>query len=141
MCGKHDNKYSPIMNANKQVSLSEITSGILRAVPDAPAFVAGVRSMLNAGPDKKMSIGLLLEKQARRHPASPALKFEDKVWSYAGFNGWVNRIAALYQQMGVGEGDVVAIMSENRPAMLACDHHSSLTCLPVTTIMPRAAGL
>ncbi|RLU02066.1 MAG: long-chain-acyl-CoA synthetase [Ketobacter sp.] len=108
------------MNANKQVSLSEITSGILRAVPDAPAFVAGVRSMLNAGPDKKMSIGLLLEKQARRHPASPALKFEDKVWSYAGFNGWVNRIAALYQQMGVGEGDVVAIMSENRPAMLAC---------------------
>ena len=83
------------MNANKQVSLSEITSGILRAIPEAPAFVSGVRSMISAGPDKKMSIGLLLEKQARRHPAGAALKFEDKVWSYAGFNGWVNRIAAL----------------------------------------------
>ncbi|MEN8671039.1 MAG: long-chain-acyl-CoA synthetase [Ketobacter sp.] len=108
------------MNANKQVSLSEITSGILRAIPEAPAFVSGVRSMISAGPDKKMSIGLLLEKQARRHPAGAALKFEDKVWSYAGFNGWVNRIAALYQKLGVANGDVVAIMSENRPQMLAC---------------------
>ncbi|AUM12720.1 long-chain-acyl-CoA synthetase [Ketobacter alkanivorans] len=108
------------MNTNKQVSLSEITTGMLRAVPDAPAFFSGVRSMLSAGPEKKMSIGLLLEKQARRHPASPALKFEDKTWSYASFNGWVNRIAALFEKMGVGEGDVVAIMSENRPEMLAC---------------------
>ncbi|RLT97040.1 long-chain-acyl-CoA synthetase [Ketobacter sp.] len=108
------------MNPNKQVSLSEIAAGILRAVPDAPAFFHGVRHMLNAGPDKKMSIGRLLEQQAARYPASPALKFEDKVWSYAGFNGWVNRIAALLQQQGVGSGDVVAIMSENRPDMLAC---------------------
>jgi len=108
------------MTANKQVSLSEITSGILRAIPETPAFINGVRSMLSAGPDKKMSIGLLLEKQARRHPAGPALKFGDQVWSYASFNGWVNRIAALYQSMGVADGDVVAIMSENRPEMLAC---------------------
>ena len=108
------------MSANKQVSLPEIASGILRAVPAAPVFVRGGLSMIGAGPERRMSIGRLLEKQARCYPASPALKFEDKVWTYAGFNGWVNRIAALYQQMGIGEGDVVAIMSENRPAMLAC---------------------
>lgn len=108
------------MNTHKQVSFSDITAGVLRAVPDAPVFFSGVRGMISAGPEKKMSIGLLLEKQASRYPASPALKFEDKTWTYASFNGWVNRIAALFQSMGVQAGDVVAIMSENRPEMLAC---------------------
>lgn len=108
------------MSSSNQVSLSEITSGLLRAVPDAPVFLNGMRRMISAGPEKKMSIGLLLERQAARYPASPALKFGDSTWTYASFNGWVNRVAALFEKMGIRSGDVVAILSENRPEMLVC---------------------
>ena len=108
------------MASNKQVSFTEISAGILRALPEAPAFINGVRTMLQARPESKMSIGLQLEKQAHRRPSNPALKFRDQVWSYAEFNSWVNRVAALFRQSGVQSGDVVAIMSENRPEMLVC---------------------
>ncbi len=106
--------------AHKQVSLTEIGSGLLNAVPEVPALGKGLLTMLKAKPERKMSIGLLLEKQAKRYPANPALKFGDKVWTYVGFNAWVNRIAALFTAHGVRSGDVVTIYSENRPEMLAC---------------------
>lgn len=108
------------MTANKTVSLLEISSGMLNTVPELPAIGKGLRTMLKAKPDRAMSIGLLLEQQAQRYPAAAAVKFEDRVWSYASFNGWVNRIAALFAKQGVVSGDVVAIISENRPEMLAC---------------------
>lgn len=103
----------------KQVKLTEIASGMLQAVPELPALLKGVRTMLHSGPEKKMSIGRLLEHQASTRPAATALKFDDKLWTYRSFNAWVNRIVAHFSRLGVGEGDVVAILSENRPDMLA----------------------
>lgn len=105
---------------SKQVHLSEITAGILRAVPDVTAYVKGVRTMLKAGPDSRASIGSVLEKQARRYPDNLALKFGKQTWSYGDFNRWVNRVASLFLKLGINTGDVVGILSENRAEVLVC---------------------
>lgn len=108
------------MNNHKTVSLPEIVGGLINAVPDVFTMGKGARTMIKASPERKLSIGLLLEQQAAKRPTAPALKFDDKEWSYATFNAWVNRIASLFHGQGVKPGDVVAILSENRPEMLAC---------------------
>ena len=108
------------MSASNQVSFSDISSGVMGAVFELPAIVKGATTLVRTKPDVKRSIGLVLEQNAADYPASPAVKFDDQVWTYASFNGWVNRVAAMLQAQGIGSGDVIAIISENRPETLAC---------------------
>ncbi len=108
------------MNTNNQVSFADISSGIIGAVTELPAIARGAGTLLRTKPERKQSIGTVLERQAVRYPANPAVKFGDKMWTYASFNGWVNRVVALFQQAGIANGDVIAIMSENRAETLVC---------------------
>lgn len=71
-------------------------------------------------PSSKQSIGKVIQYWASRTPHNIALRFEDQQWTYAQFNAWANRLAACWREQGVGAGDTVAIMMENRPEALAC---------------------
>lgn len=108
------------MSDLNRISLRAIVRGALQMIPDAPALATGARHMLRAKPDRAYSIGYLLEEQAKRHPDRPALRFGDQQWTYREFNGWVNRVAALFTQQGIGSGDVVGLLMENRPEQLVC---------------------
>ncbi len=71
------------------------------------------------------SVGALFRDRARLHPEAPAIQSSDgRILSYGVLNGRVNRAAALMSRLGVGRGDRVAILSENRPEylelLLAC---------------------
>ena len=103
-----------------RVSLRELLRGVARSLPDSLTINKGLLNLALAKPDKKQSIGLVLEDHARRSPDRTALKFGDRQWTYAEFNAWANRIAEQYRRDGVGSGDVVGILSENRPDVLAC---------------------
>ena len=105
---------------NNKVSLLDIASGLVEAIPDSAAFARGLLHMLRASPDRHYSIGRLLEQQAKRHPHRPALRFADREWSYQALNGWVNQVAAVFHKQGVTSGDVVGLLMENRPEMLVC---------------------
>lgn len=103
-----------------QITLRDILRGLAQSLPDTVTVNKGLWNLATAKPDKKQSIGLVLENHARRIPDQLALKFGDSQWTYAEFNAWVNRIAELFRRDGVGSGDVVGILSENRPGVLAC---------------------
>jgi acyl-CoA synthetase (AMP-forming)/AMP-acid ligase II len=60
------------------------------------------------------SMGALLERRAGQTPRQPALRFEDEVYSWAEINDWSNRCAHALKEVGVGKGDVVAILVSNR---------------------------
>ena len=64
------------------------------------------------------TLGHVLEKQAVRLGELPFCRFEDEVISYAAFNRRVNRRANFFLARGVGRGDVVCLMMENRPEFL-----------------------
>lgn len=103
-----------------RISLARLAAGALQLVPDAPLLAKGALNMALAGPQRAFSIGRLLEQQARRHPHRPALRFDERSWTYGEFNAWVNRVAALFAQQGIRSGDVVGLLMENRPELLVC---------------------
>ena len=60
----------------------------------------------------------LLEERARELGAKPALLFEDRRYSWQEVDREVDRAAQAFRQMGVREGDVVALLMDNRPEFL-----------------------
>jgi fatty-acyl-CoA synthase len=56
------------------------------------------------------------------HPDRPAVAWNDNLWTYAEFGQMVDRLAAWLTEQGVGAGDVVSVMLNNRPEMLAAHY-------------------
>lgn len=65
-----------------------------------------------------MSWGSVLEQNAKKYPGNAALKSHDGNYTYAEYNALVNQYAHYFKSRGVGKGDVVALMIENRPEQL-----------------------
>jgi acyl-CoA synthetase (AMP-forming)/AMP-acid ligase II len=105
---------------NDEIHLRDLARGVVRALPDTLSLHKGVWNLLRFAPDRPASIGLRLEDVAQRDPRRTALVFEEQSWTYAEFNAWVNRIAAVFRAHGLRSGDTVAILMENRPEVLAC---------------------
>lgn len=103
----------------QEVKLTDLVRGALGVAPDALSLNKGLFELATLKPGHKASIGLLLERQARRRPLSPALRFDKRRWSYAQFNNWANQYAHVFSDAGVASGDTVALLMENRPEVLA----------------------
>lgn len=106
--------------AGKTVGLTDLARGALRAVPDVLKLQMGLLKLVTLRPASKQSIGLVLEHWARKAPQRVALRYDNKKWTYAEFNGWANRLAITFAANGVRAGDRVGILMENRPEALAC---------------------
>lgn len=76
-------------------------------------YYAGIRNR-----EKNLSLAWALQRAAERHPERPALMDENRQLSYRAFNAWANRLACAFKAEGVGHGDVVAVMLENRLELL-----------------------
>lgn len=64
------------------------------------------------------TLARLVEAHAARRPQHPAVTFENQQISYAQFNATANRYARTLKNAGIGAGDVVALLIDNRPATL-----------------------
>ncbi len=109
------------MSQNRDlIGAAALLRGVVQTLPDTFAVNRGLFNLLTAKPDKLHSIGMLIQRHAERTPQATALMFEEQRWSYAEFNGWANRIARVLKNLGVKQGDAVAILMENRAEVLAC---------------------
>jgi acyl-CoA synthetase (AMP-forming)/AMP-acid ligase II len=102
------------------VRFRDLMRGVLGTLPDTLTVNRGLLNLVLLKPDQHNSIGRVLEKLAEARAQHPALRFEDRRWTYAEFNAWANRIASMLRQQGVRAGDSVAILMENRAEVLAC---------------------
>ena len=59
-----------------------------------------------------------IEKLAAEKPRNIAIYFEDRKLTYREYNEEANRYARWLKEQGLGRGDVVALMMENRPEYL-----------------------
>ncbi|HJO23161.1 MAG: long-chain-acyl-CoA synthetase [Myxococcota bacterium] len=71
-----------------------------------------------AGPGSRRTTADLIERAAERHPHKSFVRFEGRDRSYCEYNARANRIAHWALARGVGKGDVVALLMENRPEQL-----------------------
>lgn len=68
---------------------------------------------------QRLSLGLELEKWAASQPEKPAVVFDGQTLTYSDFNALANQYANYFHSIGFAEGDVVALMMENRPEYMA----------------------
>jgi fatty-acyl-CoA synthase len=66
-------------------------------------------------PNATRSIVDIVEEQARRRPRNIAIYYLDQSLSYAQLDGRANRYANWALKAGIGSGDAVALLMENRP--------------------------
>jgi fatty-acyl-CoA synthase len=71
-----------------------------------------------AGPNSSKTTADLIEKRARKSPTDVFVEFEGRTVSYAEYNAAANRVAHWAVEKGLGRGDVVALLMENRPEYL-----------------------
>jgi citronellyl-CoA synthetase len=70
------------------------------------------------GPDKKVSLGKCLERNAVKFPNNKALLYEDQEYTYKELNEWINRYSNFFLSLGVEKGEVINIFLENRPELM-----------------------
>ncbi len=74
--------------------------------------------LLFAGPGSKRTVADLIERRASAQPEGVFLHFEGRSLSYGAYNAEANRVAHWALEKGIGRGDVVALLMENRPEYL-----------------------
>lgn len=85
----------------------------------APRMLQGLAMAAATGPDSTAGLGWALERATHLNPNGRAVLYRETTLTYAAFNAWANRIAHHFQASGLRKGDVVVVLMENRPALLA----------------------
>lgn len=82
-------------------------------------FARWLPVLLASGPRARRSAADLVERAAARHPERDFVRFEGRTWSYGQLDAAANRIAHFALASGVRRGDVVGLLAESRPELLA----------------------
>ncbi len=87
-----------------------------------------------------VTVGGLLREQARIRADQPAVEDARTSWTYRQFNRRVNRLAHALAAHGIGRGDRVAILSENRAEYLELEFAAAKLGAIVAALNWRLAG-
>lgn len=100
--------------------------GIADVAAKIPGFISKVPNLLNGlkqaylrTPNTPAGLGIAFERAVKRNPSGNALLFEDQKYTYNELNAWANQIAHYCLSIGAQKGDVIAVMVENRPELVA----------------------
>lgn len=69
-------------------------------------------------PSSNWNLALLLERQASKRGERLAVLFEDRTYTWREVDQEVNRTARAFLNLGIGRGDTVALLMDNRPEFL-----------------------
>lgn len=100
------------------ITAATLLRGIAQVLARLPSMLRALRILANGDKTRHQSIGSLLEHTAARYPEHPALLCHEFSWTYRELNARANRYAHYLQSLGVGRGDVVGVLIENRPHLL-----------------------
>ncbi|HXC56987.1 MAG TPA: long-chain-acyl-CoA synthetase [Rhizomicrobium sp.] len=97
--------------------------GLLDAATREATYITAIgRTLLGlrgTTPNSPHTIVDIVTAQARATPHAVAFYFADRTLSYAQLEAHANRVARWAHRAGVGRGDVVALLMENRPEYVA----------------------
>lgn len=101
------------------ISLFDIARKLPGFAVKAPRMLRGLL-LANSTDDKKpVGMALAFEQATQENPNGNALYYRDTVLSYAQLNQWANRIGHHFLGLGLKKGDVVTVLIENRPELMA----------------------
>lgn len=102
----------------KNLSVADLIRGASSLAPRLPALIKdGIATLILRDGDK-ISIGKILEENARTYTHKPAILFEGARLTHGELNMLVNRYAHFFLSLGVSRGQVVVVFLDNRPETL-----------------------
>ncbi len=101
------------------ITLSDVATRLPNFITKVPHILSGLKQAYLRTPASPAGLGIAFEKAVKRNPQGIALLFEDQSYSYRALNEWANQIAHYYLSLGAKKGDVIAVMVENRPELIA----------------------
>ncbi len=107
------------MSQDDVITLSQVARKVPEFLTHLPTMIKGLRISADTDPNKTVGLGWAFEQATRRNPHGPAVLYHEQRYTYAQFNQWANRIAHYFLGQGFAKGDVVALLMENRPELLA----------------------
>ncbi|MEI9996193.1 MAG: long-chain-acyl-CoA synthetase [Rhizomicrobium sp.] len=97
--------------------------GLLSALSREAIYISAIGrtlfSLRGVTPDSPHTIVDIVEAQARATPDNAAFHFLERRMSYAALDAHADRVAHWARQVGIGRGDAVALLMENRPEYVA----------------------
>ena len=96
-----------------------MVSAIAREATYISAIARTLWSLRDVKPDSPHTIVDVVEKQAKARPDAVAFHFLDRMMSYAALDAHADRVAHWAKSCGIGRGDAVALLMENRPEYVA----------------------
>ncbi|WP_430462713.1 long-chain-acyl-CoA synthetase [Thalassolituus sp. LLYu03] len=102
----------------RPVSLLNILRNLVTTLPDIGVTLKGVAALVTTKPEKKKSIGLLLEQHAVLQPHHIAIRYQQQTLTYRELNELANKLSHFLMSQGIRTGDTVGVMLENRPETL-----------------------
>lgn len=110
---------SKVEQTKKVIRLTELIFKLPEVVKDLPKILNALFYNFSITPETNISVGEIFNKTVKQYPDNICLYYQDQRWTYGEFNKWVNRLANQFLEAGFQKGDVVAVLLENRPEMLA----------------------
>ena len=101
------------------VQFFELATKIPGLAKDLPKILTALYYNYTVNPTSDITIGQLFQKSVLKYPERPCVIYHDQEWTYREFNLWINRLANHFIKIGIKKGDVVAVLLENRPEILA----------------------
>ena len=101
------------------ITIGDVATRLPNFITKVPHILSGLKQAYIRTPTSPAGLGIAFEKAVKRNPQGIALLFEDQSYSYRALNEWANQIAHYYLSLGAKKGDVIAVMVENRPELIA----------------------
>lgn len=107
------------MSHKDVITAPKFLARLPRIAKRLPGIVKGMKIGNNTDKTASVGLGLCVQDAVKRNPNGTAVMYKDTHLTYRQFNEWANRIAHHLTSIGVKKGDVVAVLVENRPELLA----------------------
>lgn len=105
------------VDARQKIGVTDLAVALPKMVTEVPSLLRGLAGFTRK-PHHKASIGQVFQDAAAKNGSRPFIRFEGESTSYSDANAIVNRYASVFADLGVARGDVVAVLSKNRPEAL-----------------------
>ena len=101
------------------ITLSDVVRKIPSVAKKLPHIADGLRQVYLRRSRSPTGLAYAFEQAVEKNPQGHAILYENQQITYDELNQWANRIAHYFLSIGTKKGDVVAVMIENRPELLA----------------------
>lgn len=108
-----------VSTSSDLITLRDIATRLPPLFRKLPHVVRGLILANDTRTTKPMGLGWAFERAVRQNPYGMALYYQDQQISYSQLNDWANQLAHHFLGLGLQKGDVVALVIENRPELLA----------------------